>query len=259
MLAIAWLPAAIAGAASLGGSLLGRKSQQSTNRTNVMLAREANESRRELAEFAFNKDVEMWEMQRDYNRPEAQMERLKAAGLNPHLVYGSGTVTGNMAGTPPSYQTPAVGTPQVGVPQAPDLGGAVDSFLGAQMNIKQMEGIDLANLQKDWLADTARAESILKDWEVEKTALLRGKAIQNPRETAEALWDNFISNLSASEKQNLATDLKNQYQKQLNKWIKVGMTPGDSWKLRMGTMMLQKLGIDVLQFEDQIEKLKPNE
>lgn len=31
-----------------------------------------------------------WQMQANYNSPAAQMERLKAAGLNPHLVYGNG-------------------------------------------------------------------------------------------------------------------------------------------------------------------------
>lgn len=31
-----------------------------------------------------------WNMQNAYNSPEAQMARLKAAGLNPNLVYGSG-------------------------------------------------------------------------------------------------------------------------------------------------------------------------
>lgn len=31
-----------------------------------------------------------WAMQNEYNSPAAQMERLRAAGLNPHLVYGNG-------------------------------------------------------------------------------------------------------------------------------------------------------------------------
>lgn len=33
-----------------------------------------------------------WNMQNEYNSPTAQMERLKAAGLNPHLMYGKGDV-----------------------------------------------------------------------------------------------------------------------------------------------------------------------
>lgn len=34
-----------------------------------------------------------WNMQNEYNSPTSQMARLKAAGLNPHLVYGSGATT----------------------------------------------------------------------------------------------------------------------------------------------------------------------
>lgn len=34
-----------------------------------------------------------WHMQNDYNSPAAQMQRLKDAGLNPNLVYGSGSAT----------------------------------------------------------------------------------------------------------------------------------------------------------------------
>lgn len=34
-----------------------------------------------------------WNRQNEYNSPKAQMERLAAAGLNPNMVYGSGSVT----------------------------------------------------------------------------------------------------------------------------------------------------------------------
>lgn len=38
-----------------------------------------------------------WNMQNEYNSPEAQMQRLKAAGLNPNLVYGHGADAGMAA------------------------------------------------------------------------------------------------------------------------------------------------------------------
>lgn len=46
------------------------------------------------------KALQSWNMMNDYNHPIKQMERLKAAGLNPLLVYGSGSVTGNTTGSP---------------------------------------------------------------------------------------------------------------------------------------------------------------
>lgn len=39
-----------------------------------------------------------WDLANQYNDPKEQMKRLKAAGLNPNLVYGGGNVTGNTTG-----------------------------------------------------------------------------------------------------------------------------------------------------------------
>jgi hypothetical protein len=44
---------------------------------------------------------EMWQKTNDYNLPSMQMARLKAAGLNPHLIYGQGNVgNATMASAP---------------------------------------------------------------------------------------------------------------------------------------------------------------
>lgn len=40
-----------------------------------------------------------WNMQNVYNSPEQQMQRLKAAGLNPNLIYGNGTEASGSSGT----------------------------------------------------------------------------------------------------------------------------------------------------------------
>lgn len=49
-------------------------------------------------------NLAMWNLQNEYNDPSAQMARLKAAGLNPNLMYGKGTV-GNAESLKP-YVTP---------------------------------------------------------------------------------------------------------------------------------------------------------
>lgn len=58
------------------------------------------------AELAYQRSVEMWNMQNLYNTPEAQMNRFKAAGLNPNLIYGQGNA-GNAANIP-NYQPPSI-------------------------------------------------------------------------------------------------------------------------------------------------------
>lgn len=49
---------------------------------------------------ANEKAMQAWHLQNDYNHPIQQMERLQAAGLNPNLVYGSGSVAGNTTSSP---------------------------------------------------------------------------------------------------------------------------------------------------------------
>lgn len=55
-----------------------------------------------MQEKANQQNIEFWEMQNAYDHPKAQMERLQAAGLNPHLVYGGspGQVAGQAAPAP---------------------------------------------------------------------------------------------------------------------------------------------------------------
>jgi len=45
------------------------------------------------AKKAYQRQLDFWNKQNDYNLPVNQMKRLEAAGLNPNLVYGSGATT----------------------------------------------------------------------------------------------------------------------------------------------------------------------
>ena len=45
------------------------------------------------------KNIEFWKMQNEYNTPKAQMQRLRDAGLNPALIYGSGQTNTGVAGS----------------------------------------------------------------------------------------------------------------------------------------------------------------
>ncbi|AXH74884.1 MAG: DNA pilot protein [Microviridae sp.] len=73
------------------------------NRSNID---RQNKSNRQLAEYQYSKDLEMWNRGNEYNAPQAQMSRLKSAGLNPNLVYGSGAVAGQSAQSLPKFQAP---------------------------------------------------------------------------------------------------------------------------------------------------------
>ena len=58
---------------------------------------------KKMAEYAYSKDLEMWQMQNQYNHPTAQMGRLSEAGINPHMAYSKGNMQ-NVAKEMPKYQ-----------------------------------------------------------------------------------------------------------------------------------------------------------
>lgn len=74
-----------------------------------------------------------WAMTNEYNSPQAQMARLKAAGLNPNLVYGSGAdmPSATIRGTEAKGWNP----------QAPDydIGGAVGKATDTMLAYQNLE------------------------------------------------------------------------------------------------------------------------
>lgn len=93
------IPALISAGGSLlggiAGSLFGKKSQDNTNKQQM-----------ELAKYQYEKNLEMWNRQNEYNAPSAQMQRYQEAGLNPNLIYNSGTAVSGNSSNSPSYQAP---------------------------------------------------------------------------------------------------------------------------------------------------------
>jgi len=95
------------GIGNVAGSLLGigaplfgqaKAAEQSAKNVQDTIAHQ-----KEMAQYAYGKDLEMWERQNLYNEPSQQMARLKEAGLNPNLVFGGGSVN-NTSSTMPKYQ-----------------------------------------------------------------------------------------------------------------------------------------------------------
>lgn len=77
---------------------------------NYYSQKETNKANRELAELAYQQNVEQWERENAYNHPAQQMSRLREAGLNPNLVYGNGSAVQTSAHSPqmvyPQMQAP---------------------------------------------------------------------------------------------------------------------------------------------------------
>lgn len=100
--------AAIAGAASIGSNIY---SGISSNNQNKKLAAQQNQYNQQLQQRAFDyntqqsqleyeRNLEQWNRENQYNTPAAQMQRYIDAGLNPNLIYGSGSSAGVSASSP---------------------------------------------------------------------------------------------------------------------------------------------------------------
>lgn len=88
-----WLPALIGAIGAVAGSALGWGSQSSANSAN-----------KDLAKYKYDKDLEMWNRQNNYNTPSAQMQRYAQAGINPNIIASQGNA-GNATGMP-EYSAP---------------------------------------------------------------------------------------------------------------------------------------------------------
>jgi len=138
--------ALIAGGASLLGSVLGSRSQSKTNQKNIELAKYQNEWQSQENEKAYQRNLQMWNLQNEYNSPTQQMARLRSAGLNPNLVYGSG-VTGNSAGSTPQYQPADIKRAELSSYRGWNQGltDAVSNFLAYRSNRAQVENMEAQN------------------------------------------------------------------------------------------------------------------
>ncbi len=102
-------------------------------------AKKQRKFQKQMATTAYQRDTETWNKANAYNAPQAQMERLKEAGLNPNMIYGSGTAaaTGQTSTSMPkhqNYQTPVA-----------DLSQSLPNMLGILGQYADIKGKTLSN------------------------------------------------------------------------------------------------------------------
>lgn len=180
----------ISGLASGFGSLLGFGSQKSANQTNM-----------ELAKYQYDRALEMWNLQNEYNTPSEQRKRLQEAGLNPNLVYGHGQVQGLTSAPAPQYQTPHIGA----YTNFGSLG--VEQALTTYMGLKKMAA-DLDNTEAQTANTEAQTANVIENrklipqqYELNVLDII-SKRIQNAKNDIDLeywrkQWDNTCDLLAA--------------------------------------------------------------
>lgn len=123
-------------------SLINFASTASTNATNRQMMRERN-----AAQTAAN--AAAWQRETAYNSPSAQLSRIRAAGLNPNLLYSSAPQnTANMVA--PEIGAPSAIAPQLSdnaavlAQQQPSMDAAVSKTLAESDSIKLQNEITSA-------------------------------------------------------------------------------------------------------------------
>lgn len=215
-----------------------------------------------LAEHAYSKELEAWNMANAYNSPENQMARLKRAGLNPNLVYGSGTVSGNTSTSTPRYQAPQAKFNPV-VPVDPlmvissyfDIRQKEESVRLTEQTIKNQEvqqhiqqaDLIMKTFQNALNDDTWNAQ-VQSIWSKATIDINRGAILGHEAFVAEEM------NKLKLELQGLINDLTKEEIERVKSQIEEinaglmyknwGITSSDSPQLRMVGMLLNLLGID---------------
>lgn len=123
--------------------LLAATSNAINNAGNIAFASSVNRSSRKFTrEMYWMQRADAladWNAQNEYNSPAAQMERLRAAGLNPNLVYGHGSIgeSGAIRGSSPTsmnFKTPDL-----------DFQNGIGSYLDAQLKTQQLDNLKAQN------------------------------------------------------------------------------------------------------------------
>ena len=100
-------------------------------------------------------NLELWHMQNKYNSPIEQMARLEAAGLNPHLMYGKGTV-GTAGQVPSTNVSTASDIKGYSYPQATNVMRGIDFF----KNHAELKNINAQTEQTETLTELTTLKQI---------------------------------------------------------------------------------------------------
>lgn len=245
-------------AGSVYSTIQGRKNTKDTIAAN-----------KELAEYAYARDLEMWERQNAYNSPQAQMERLKAAGLNPNLVYGTGAVANN-SGPTPKYNTPNVD--YTSRPPVVDMPAILSAFNDFQLKQAQIDNVKASTdakmvatgIKAAWGAKLAQLGFDRGSWDLKMRQQMdpdKAGILSNQAQASNALIEqaklktiNMMKQgaLMDATKRNLDyTAIYNKYRAQ---WASMGFTSSDNIGFRMLATWMAQSGINLFDAAKQVGK-----
>lgn len=210
--------AIISGAAALGSAGIGAGSAAVKNKKSYKYTKKLNkqmyEYNKDLSERAFKQNVRLWREENAYNTPAAQMARMRAAGLNPNLIYGNGQeASAGLAGDAPNLQYGDY-NPKVPVFESPldAVGNGINVALDSSRILSMISQANAAadNLEADtqlklknyeWIdeekranIDKKKAETVTQEYMQGNYQALTDQAMENCRKLSvetKTLWKQF--------------------------------------------------------------------
>lgn len=120
---------------------------------------------KEAREWQFQHNLQLWNLNNEYNSPTAQMQRLIEAGINPNLAYAKGTISNvAMAGNVSKPDTPSAPHGSQANLQAPNFDslGLAQLLLQQKMQEEQIKNLESTRRVNDAQAANLRADADLK-------------------------------------------------------------------------------------------------
>lgn len=217
-----------AGLLAAGASLLG-------NAINSVSTAVQNRKSRQWSEKMYGRqrtdNIDFWNMQNEYNSPVRQMERLKAAGLNPNLIYDQGAAAA--AGQAGNVSTPDVQQAQF---RSPEWGNALSNTMST---LGQYYDYEIKQAQTDNL----RASN---------TVLLEEAALKNAqRANVQGQTDRTLFDLGLdTELRSVSADLRRENLRKLKQSTALDLR-ADQRAAAMNASNIREAAARVLQIEAQ--------
>lgn len=201
----------------------------------------------------YNRDL--WDYQNAYNTPTQQMQRLKDAGLNPRLIYGSGA-GGGSAGPIESLQVPTEQAPRT---EIPDMGNKylmarqLDSqYAATTQNVENMKkraalmevqtGLENLKLMRENLRAKNYGDLAQAEVDTQKFIALRSGELFSNEKGKGALIDQLGD---LRKKQISGIELDNTFKTYRNDFAKLGIYSSDHPAMRILIRAADRMGVDL--------------
>lgn len=205
-----------------------------------------NKARKKAATTAHNRNRQNWKEQNEYNDPSQQMARLKAAGLNPNMVYGTGTQAAGIAGAPAA--APQANIQNIPMPNPLDMLGKYESIKSAQAQQDLAKSAENKNLSQ--IAINMTRNAILGDQAVnapqfylnQATNMYNQQRISNQQRAMSEIRLKNLGEIFRIEMQEKAAQA--EYKAITTDWAKNGLTQSSDTVLMLTYAIMKENGED---------------